>query len=544
MPQIVEVPGIGDVEFPDGMSEQDIVAAIRRASAPNPTEGMTTPQKVAAGAGKALADIGRGIRQRSTEMADRFPFAVPEVMRLIAKTAPMTERDVEEARAIDAPLMATGAGKVGNFAGNVAALAPTMFMPGANTYTGAGLLGAGIGLIQPTAEGESVGMNAVLGGGAGLVGQGIGNAVGRAIRPVQAALPPEQAALAAEAGRRNIPLTVGQATGSRPMQIAESVMENLPLTAGRQLAVKQAQKTAFNRAVGETFGSPADALTPDVLGAARNRIGQEFTNLASRNTLQANQGLVQQLGGIQQQVNRYATPDVARIVNNNIDDILSKIEPGDIITGRAYRELDSQLGRIARNTASGDARNYLGQVRGALRDAMDQSISAADRGAWREARSQYANLMTVAPLAAKSEVGDVSGRTLLNAANQANKNAKFGSPSELAELGRIGRAFVADNIPNSGTAQRQLMQSLLTGGGGAGIGAAGAAVTGNDPLEGAMIGGGLTAAGLLGPRVLQGAMTSPAGQAYLTRGLLNLTPAELAAINAASRSLAIGYAGQ
>lgn len=518
MTQTVDVPGLGPVDFPDGMPHADMEKAIKRSMTAKAgsmaIEGTGPMERGLIGAGKAVSDLWQGAQQ------------------LVGKA---NTNDVQETRDRDAALMKTTAGQVGNFAGNVGMAVPTMFVPGVNSYTGAALLGGAQGLLQPTTEGESRGTNTLLGAAGGVAGQGAGNLVGRAIRPVQSELTGEEARLAAEAARRNIPLSTGQATGSRPVQVAESVMENLPFTSGPQLAQRQAQQTAFNRAVGSTFGSAEDAITPQVAGQARNRIGQTFTDLSSRNTLQANQGLVQDLGNIQGQVNRYATPDVARVVNNNIDDILSKVEPGDIIAGRAYRELDSQIGRLTRSTSNGDIKHYLGQVRDTLRTAMDQSISATDRSAWREARQQYANLMTVSPLAAKSETGDISGKTLLNAANQSSKNAKFGGPSELAELGRIGRAFVADQIPNSGTAQRQLIQSLLTGGGGAGLGAAGAAATGNDPIKGAGIGLGVTGMGLLAPRAIQMLMNSEAGRAYLTNGLLRLTPQELAGINALAR---------
>jgi hypothetical protein len=523
---IVEVPGMGPVEFPDGMSNADMEKAIAKTMAHKQgqmaLEGTNAGQRFLIGTGKALTDLWQGAQQ------------------LVGKTS---EADVAAKRNADAAIMDTTAGKVGNFAGTAAATVPAMFVPGANTYAGAGLLGAGMGLLTPTVEGESKVTNAAVGAGAGVIGQGIGNAIGRAIRPVRSELSPEAARLAQEAAARNIPLTAGQATGSRPLQITESVMENLPFTSGPQLAQRQAQREAFNRAVGATFGAPENAITPEVAGAARNRIGQTFTDLSARNAANVDNAVLGRISGVIDEANRYNTPDVARVIGNYADDIMSRIDANGEIPGQAYRALDSQMGRTMRGSSNGDLRNYVGQLRDVMREAMDGSISAADQEAWRQARREYANLMTVAPLAAKSETGDVSARTLLSAANQSNRNARFGGESELAELGRIGRAFVADQIPNSGTAQRQFVQSLITGGGGAGVGAIGAAATGNNPMEGAAMGLGVGAAGLLTPRLIQAAMNSPAGQAYLTRGLLELTPAELAAINAIGRGGAVGLLG-
>jgi hypothetical protein len=485
---------------------------------------MSAFERGRAGFGKAFADIGRGAQQ------------------LVGMNT-----DSEESRKLDAPLMSTTGGTVGNIAGNIVPALATMAIPGANTYTGAALAGGVMGALQPTIEGESRINNTTLGAGLGLAGQGVGNLVGRAIRPIQSAQDPARQALVQQAASRNIPLSVGQATGSRPLQIMESVMEDLPFTSGRQLAAKQTQREAFNRAVGSTFGASDNAITPEVAGAARTRIGQTFTDLSSRNSLNVTDDVVTRLGQIQAEASRFETGDVARVVSNRIDELLSKVDGNGRIPGDAYRKFDSALGRTMRSTSNGDLRHSLGEVRSVVRGAMDESISAADQSAWQGARREYANLMTVAPLAARSETGDISGRTLLAAANQSNKNAKFGSPSELATLGRVGRAFVADQIPNSGTAQRQFYRDLLTSGGkaglGAGAGAGVAAATGNDPFTGAAIGAGAMAAGLLAPRAAQSFMQSPLGYSYLTRGLLPLRPEQLALINAAGRSGGMGLLG-
>lgn len=552
----VEIPGQGKfrIESKTELSDAQVYKAASEQAGiekmADPTSGMNTFQKTAAGAGSAVADAWLGIKQIAAPALDAIAPRKPTMSGLITgqpkSRVEEYEAEAAEKRALDAPLDKTTAGTVGKVGANMAMAIPAMFVPGANTYAGAAVAGGLLGATQPTVGDESRLLNTGIGAGAGVVGQGVGNAIGRAIRPVRPAADPVREGLVAEAAHRNIPLTAGQATGSRPIQITESVMENLPFTSGPQLAQKQAQQTAYNRAVGQTFGSAEDALTPDVMGAARTRIGQQFTDLSSRNTMQADQTLISNLGRIQGEANRYATPDVARIVNNHLDDVLAKIEPGDVMAGRSYRQLDSELGRISRGSSNGDVRNYVGQIRGSLREAMDNSISAADRDAWAGARREYSNLMTVAPIAARSETGDISGRTLLNAANNSNRNARFGGPSELADIGRVGRAFVADQVPNSGTAQRLAVQGLLTGGGAA-TGAIASGATGGDPLKGALIGGAAGAGGLLSPRAVQMLMNSPAGQRYLREGLLQMTPRQSSLLNAGARSGAVGllgYSGQ
>lgn len=100
-------------------------------------------EKAAAGFGKAIYDVGRGAGQ-----------LVGQVSR----------EDVAKSRELDAALMDSGAGTVGNLAGNVAMLAPTALIPGANTILGGSAVGALSGLLQPSTSTTETAMNAGLGG--------------------------------------------------------------------------------------------------------------------------------------------------------------------------------------------------------------------------------------------------------------------------------------------------------------------------------------------------------------------------------------------
>src|SRR5690606_8968301 len=88
---------------------------------------------------------------------------------------------IARARELDAPLMNTTAGKIGNFAGQVAGTVPAMLIPGVNTYAGAAAFGAGAGALQPTVAGESRALNAGVGALGGLAGQKLGNVIGKTV---------------------------------------------------------------------------------------------------------------------------------------------------------------------------------------------------------------------------------------------------------------------------------------------------------------------------------------------------------------------------
>jgi len=60
MPQIVEIPGQGEVEFPDGMTDAQIVAAIKRLSTAKPAPQESLARKVAGGALEPMVTMASG----------------------------------------------------------------------------------------------------------------------------------------------------------------------------------------------------------------------------------------------------------------------------------------------------------------------------------------------------------------------------------------------------------------------------------------------------------------------------------------------------
>lgn len=132
----------------------------------DPTHGMSGIGKFLAGVGKGMTDIAQGVGQN---------------------LGMVSREQVAESRKYDAPLMATGAGRAGEITGQIATALPTMFIPGANTVVGGGLVGAGIGLSQPsesTAETfQNIGMGGAGGGLGVLAGRAIPKALGAFVAP-------------------------------------------------------------------------------------------------------------------------------------------------------------------------------------------------------------------------------------------------------------------------------------------------------------------------------------------------------------------------
>lgn len=206
----------------------------------DPTEGNSFLDNALIGVGKGMTDLYQGGKQ---------------VLGLAS------EAEIAEKRKLDAPLMDTVGGNVGNVIGQAALLAPAAFIPGANTYAGATVLGAGAGALQPVAEDESRLTNTALGAAGGLAGQKLGNVIANNIGGKVA----DAAVRKSQNATRDAALKEAQAAGfDVPRSLySPSFMSNRVESLGGKAAVRQ-QASANNQEVvnsltREALGLPNDA---------------------------------------------------------------------------------------------------------------------------------------------------------------------------------------------------------------------------------------------------------------------------------------------
>jgi len=141
--------------------------------------------------------------------------------------------------------------------------------------------------------------------------------------------------------------------------------------------------------------------------------------------------------------------------------------------GDAYQAVRSRLTNRAQSLRMSDpqqAEAYRG-IRAALDSAMDRSIAEtnpADAGLWATVRNRYANykdLEKAAGAAGEAAAeGLISPAQLKSAISSGNRRGAYvRGEGDLAELARAG-VGVMTPLPQSGTAPRNLIQGLVSGG--------------------------------------------------------------------------------
>lgn len=510
-------------------------------------EGTGVGEAMMIGAGRMGDRLYEGLKQAgmgigaimSEALPDRLKRAAQEALaqRLMAQESRMKSdseayRPLEQARPV-----ATALGES----------APLVAMPMLRLAQGAGAGAAAINAAASSAlpagveygtAGERAARMAA-GGVGGAVGSGLTTAAAKVYSGVANTLTPEARRLAALAEDKfNIPLDAAQKTGNKSLQTFNAALETMPVTSGAEAARIGAQRDAFTREVMKTTGEAVSEATPATFDAAKKRIGGDFERIFSKVHVNLDEPTLQSnLGKVIQEANDTLLPDQAKLVAKRVGEIIGKIDDNGAVAGKAYQAWRSQVQKQAENSSDQWLATHLRNVYRTVDEAAYKA--AADVGedaALRTARSQYKNLKTIEPLVAKSENGVISPALLRGEVMRKNPDFASGGGGDLAELAKIGRSFIADQVPNSGTAQRQLAQSLLTGGGVGGL----AYMTSSDPTTALKWGVG----SVMLPKVAQTALRSAPVQRYLSTGAQRqLSPIELALMDRAARLGTLSVAG-
>lgn len=350
--------------------------------------------------------------------------------------------------------------------------------------------------------------------GAGALGARMANSI------TGAGVSPEVAGLARTArDRYGINLRAGQISSSPTMKFTDSVLSR---TFGSGYATKdEAARAAFSRAVASSIGETADGVTPVVMQRARTRLGNEFDRIGGASTTQADNQFVADLAQLDGEARLALVDAEYGVIERQIDNVLSKVNAQGEIPGDVYQALTRKGAPldVASRSGNPNVRHYASEVREALDNALERSISPELRDDLRRARYQYKNMKTIEPLVKKgTPEGYISPALLLGRVNQSFSDSAYSGAGELGELAQIGQRFLKEP-PSSGTSERQAVQrmlGLLGVGGFAGFGS----LPFTDPETAFKIGVGTIGLGLGGTaasRVAGDVIDNPVSRAVLLR---------------------------
>jgi hypothetical protein len=436
-------------------------AAVAKAQ---PTQGSptgSTTENVLAGIGHGMVSTAQNVKQGFDKLADHLASSASGTtigkaidwagQKLGLPSAQQASADTNQAitdrRATEGPLLDTKAGKVGSFGGQFAATLPTMLIPGANTYTGAALIGGGTGLATTEGGLADRAKGAIAGMAGGVAGKTLGDLVGAGVSKLASMRSSSLASDAAQNVQKDAAIKLASQNGYKlPPQdvnpgVVNATLEGLSGKIKTSQAASQSNQTVTNSLAKRALGLPEDApLNGDTLQTIRQQAGNAYNAVRGTGTVTPGQPYNDAIDKIMQQANGQAK-SFPGLKNDEITSVLGTLkqptfEAGDAVDAtkflrnladKAYRSGDKQTGAAYK------------QASGALEDALDSHLQSLGQpealASFRNARQTIAKTYSVEK-ALNPVTGDVDAAKL---ALQAAKGKPLSG--ELRDIANINAAF-------------------------------------------------------------------------------------------------------
>lgn len=525
MPKVF-VEGLGNIDFPDSMPPAQIEAEIARMLKQREEPQMGGLEQFGRGALQSVKDIGYGLQQLGAEAGGAAGLVEPETVQRLRR-----EQDIRAAE--NAPFMESGAGMAGYALGSIGSL----LIPGTalaraggtaakigqavtapSTVPRAAAAGGLLGAAQPVGEQESRAMNVGTGAVGGLAGNVAARSIARLAQPVTSVQRPQVEKAAQRLVAAGVPVDVAARTGSENLRAVQRFLTDNPLSAGIMRKGEEVKQAAFNRAALKLIGEEGDAAIPEVLSAADKRIGDVMDRVARQTGIKVDDRMLSELAAIEEGARMTLEAPTLAPLLAQFENILSKVGPGDKISGEAYQRIRTLAGRLGENPALiGVSR----QLRETIDSGLERSAGPEARDAIKLARKQWRNFSRVKESIGLTETGDIPIPALARATSVKRERGAALMDRGDADLARLARSAntMRDVFPQSGTTPRAAIQAI--GGTVApGVAAAGySAYQGDRSLEDYYAPAALGIAGLAAARGGARLYQNPAFQQYLQRGI-------------------------
>lgn len=507
------------------MTPQEELAALRRlaeleAKAAQPEQAQVEPPK---DEGNPIINALRGFSARGNQAMNALnPMATPEDDARIAGEQEWVKQN-------------KGAG-IGETLADMAITAPAGGLGGAIPR----ILATGYteGLTHNGSFQDKIEQMAAGSLGAG-VGEGAAKVIGVLAQPFKkaagSAMDDVTDGLRAKARDIGIKLNAAQETGNKTLQAVDKQLSVLPTSSEFQAAQKEAQRLAWQNALFKQGGEDANMATPDVMGGMKARISGVYDDVAGRNDLMVDPQFKADLAEVERTLMERIPVNQKNIVASYLRDFGTAPE-GAAISGKQYQDIRSMLDKQSKAFRNSDpaTAEALKRIRESADSAMERSLvgpsknslpgnaGAEDLAAWRKANKDWAVMRTI-EAAIDPETATIKPNILLNKMRQRDPNRVIygAGDQEFTDIAKVGKAFIPDKAPDSGTAINSAIVKALTGGSIFGGMAGTDYALSRDPGEAATVGAASLAASILGPKAAARAMWKEGG--YLSKGVADLT---------------------
>lgn len=500
MPQQIEVPGMGIVEFPDGMSDDAIASAIK-ANSPAAAQPVSRMEKFAMGAGdvihggaqlltqalpKGVVDAGNRANNwlaDKTGLVAKVPEGGVDQMVREREQAYQSRRAASEPQ--DLSSLVTGQRKGLGFDGwrLAGAVVPSLMMPAASAATLPGRIGLGAaagavgGAATPVTEGDfwkqkqkQVATGAAFGAAAPVVGQ----AVSRVISPKASTNTAVKSLM-----KEGVTPTPGQVVGGAGKRLEEG-LTSLPIVGsfirgGQTRALEDLNRAAANRSLAPIGGKlPKGVVGRDAVEFVERELGKSYDDLLPNLTVKADRQFADEVGGLSKMVREGSIdPKYAKAFDRFMsDNVFSKFRGQKALTGQTLKDIESDLGQKAARLGQSqdpDARlmaDALREAQGNLRGLLERSNPQAS-SQLKAVNTGYANFKRLqrASGSVAAEDGVFSAAQLHNAVKTLDRSkdkAAFARGNALMQdLSENAKKVLGPKLPDSGTPERMLSLGMF-----------------------------------------------------------------------------------
>lgn len=326
--------------------------------------------------------------------------------------------------------------------------------------------------------------NAALGAGFGLVGDAAGRVVSRMVQPKG-----NQAANLLS--REGVSPQLGGLIG-RPAQRIEQALESAPILgdvirSGRTAAIKEFNRAAVNRAlapIGQKL--PKGMVGSEAITFAKKALGDAYDDVLSKVTVYADDALAKDLASLADSIPNVHGDQTKRKFAEIVFSELGKRFDDGVMPGNGVKALQENVRKIADRyrqgspddraiadalIGSGGSDGFIGAIRNAVQRHAGDAAARID-----DINLGYANFARVRDAASKvtAEHGVFSPEQLRASVRALDRSVGKGQSAQgnalMQDLADAGVDALGAKLPNSGTTDRYLINSLT--GAGAGYGAA------------------------------------------------------------------------